>query len=182
MSKLFVKDRVVPDYIFEDLAYDLKDITAQPSEVVDWKDGKQRTVKRDRSSLSKRIKSNLYLDLCKVLESFCARIDPKHIPENLIVKEFEHLEYGVTDHFHKHHDALPRSDSKRIRRFTTITLLSKADDLEGGDLLVFDEEDNPINTNLDVGETVVFYSTTMHQVTPITKGGREVLVGWIYDR
>ena len=68
------------------------------------------------------------------------------------------------------------------RRFSTVTLLSKSDDLEGGDLLVYYENENYINTSLEVGETVIFYSSTNHKVTPITKGGREVLVGWIYDR
>lgn len=179
-EELFVKDKIIPEYVFDDILYDLEDIVAIPSET---KDGKKQGVDRThRSSLSKRIKVNLYADLSKILEDFCSKIHPRHIPQNLILKELEHLQYGLSDHFHPHNDALPNKDSKKIRRFTTVTLLSKTEDLEGGDLLVFDDNNNSINTNLEVGETVLFYSTTMHTVTPITKGGREVLVGWIYDR
>ena len=54
--------------------------------------------------------------------------------------------------------------------------------MEGGDLLLFDKNDYKYSAELDVGETVVFYSSTDHQVTPITCGGREVLVSWVYDR
>lgn len=176
MSQLFVKDRIVPQYIIDDILYNVENIQGFDSVTV------RGTVKRDRSSITKRLKPDTYSDLCRILESFCQRIDHKHIPENLMVKEFEHLKYGVADHFKPHNDAMPNSNPKRIRRFTTVTLLSKSEDLEGGDLLVFDQNRNQINTNLDVGETIIFYSTTIHQVTPITKGGREVLVGWIYDR
>lgn len=60
--------------------------------------------------------------------------------------------------------------------------MHKTEDLEGGDLIIYDKNGEQINTELEVGETVIFYSSAFHKVTPITKGGREVLVGWIYDR
>lgn len=176
MSQLFVKDRIVPQYIIDDILYDVENIQGFNSVTA------KGTVKRDRSSVSKRLKPDAYADLCKILESFCQKIDHKHIPGNLMLKEFEHLKYGIADHFKPHDDAIPNSNPKRVRRFTSVTLLSKSIDLEGGDLLVFDKNKNQINTNLDEGETVVFYSTTLHQVTPITKGCREVIVGWIYDK
>jgi predicted 2-oxoglutarate/Fe(II)-dependent dioxygenase YbiX len=94
----------------------------------------------------------------------------------------EYLKYGISDHFIKHTDAISDKKLNRIRRFSTVTMLSKTDDLEGGDLLLFDENDDTYNANLEVGETVLFYSSTPHQVTPITCGGREVLVSWVYDR
>lgn len=176
MTELFIKDKIVPDYIIDDILYEVEGIQGYDSVTI------KGTVKRDRSSISKRLEPDIYADLCKILENFCQRIDPKYIPEYLILKEFEHLKYGISDHFKAHKDAVPNSNPKKIRRFTTVTLLSKSLDLEGGDLFVFDENLNQIDTNLGVGETVVFYSTTLHQVTPIIKGGREVLVGWIYDR
>jgi predicted 2-oxoglutarate/Fe(II)-dependent dioxygenase YbiX len=59
-------------------------------------------------------------------------------------------------------------------------MLSKTDDMVGGQLSVF-EEDKEHVIDLQVGETVVFFSSTWHQVTAVTKGGREVLVAWVYD-
>ena len=91
----------------------------------------------------------------------------------------EYLKYGISDHFVRHDDVLV---SKNPRRFSAITMLSKTHDMEGGDLLLFDKNDYKYSAELDVGETVVFYSSTQHQVTPITCGGREVLVSWVFDR
>jgi predicted 2-oxoglutarate/Fe(II)-dependent dioxygenase YbiX len=108
-------------------------------------------------------------------------LDKKHIPSKLILKEMEYLKYGPTDHFKKHNDSIHNKDPRKIRRFSTVTLLSKTEDLEGGNLIIFDKYDSKLEANLEVGETVLFYSSTFHKVTPITKGGREVLVGWIYD-
>ena len=52
----------------------------------------------------------------------------------------EYLKYGISDHFVRHDDVLV---SKNPRRFSAITMLSKTDDLEGGDLLLFDKNRNP---------------------------------------
>lgn len=174
--KLFVKDRIVPEYLIEDIVYDLEDVKGVESAIVSG------VVKQARSSTTKRLKPNRYADLSNILENFCPRIHPKHDPKSLKLGEIEYLKYGVWDHFRAHTDDVPNDDPRGIRRFTTITLISKAEDLIGGDLLIFDKDENPINTNLEVGETVVFYSSCLHQVNPIKRGGREVLVGWIYDR
>ena len=176
MSKIFLKDRIVPQHIIDDIQWETKNMPGKQSSTT------KGTLKRDRSSVSKHLIPPTYADLCEILEYFCSRFDSTKLPSTLMLKEFEHLQYGPTDHFVKHTDDIKKNNPKRIRRFTTVTLLSKTKDLEGGDLLVFDKDMSEININLDVGETVVFYSSTLHQVTPIIKGGREVLVGWIYDR
>lgn len=174
MSKLFVKDRIIPEHIIDDIMFDAQMERGKPSGVTGK--GSKDT---DRISISRRLRPDSYMDLCILLQNFCREMDPKHDPNTLIVKELEHLEYGINGHFKAHIDVV---SSKSPRRFSTVTLLSKTEDLEGGDLIVYDKDENQINTNLEVGETVLFYSTTVHKVTPITKGGREVLVGWIYDR
>ena len=178
MNKLFVKDKIIPNYLFDDILYDLQNITERESEIT----GINNINLNIRNSISKNLKPSEFLDLNKLLENFCQKFDNKHIPSTLMVKELEYLKYGISGHFKPHDDILPNEKQNRIRRFTTVTLLSKTNDLEGGNLMVFDENVNAINTKLEVGETVLFYSSTTHQVTPITKGGREVLVAWIYDR
>jgi predicted 2-oxoglutarate/Fe(II)-dependent dioxygenase YbiX len=179
MNNIFVKDKIIPEYLFEDILYDIQNIVGYESKIY----SKEFRIKKEiRNSISKRLKSSEFLDLNILLENLCQKLNSKHIPSTLMVKELEYLEYGIQGHFKMHNDVIPNEKSNRIRRFTTVTLLSKTDDLEGGDLLVYDEMNNPINTMLEIGETVIFYSSTFHQVTPITKGSREVLVAWIYDR
>ena len=178
MSNLFVKNKIIPDYLFDDILYDLQNINGYKSQIT----GNNNINLNIRNSISKNLKPSEFLDLNRLLENFCQKFDNKHIPSTLMVKELEYLKYGILGHFRPHNDVVPNKKQNKIRRFTTVTLLSKTDDLEGGNLMVFDENANAINTKLEVGETVLFCSSTTHQVTPITKGGREVLVAWIYDR
>ena len=173
MNNLFIKRKIISDYILQDLIYDL-----QFEEEREAKTNKG-VEKEYRSAICKRINSLWYLDYSKLIENFCNEFNPKHIASTLVVKEMEYLKYGISDHFVRHDDVLV---SKNPRRFSAITMLSKTDDLEGGDLLLFDKNDYKYSAELDVGETVVFYPSTQHQVTPITCGGREVLVSWVYDR
>lgn len=181
MNKLFVKDKIIPNYLFEDILYDLQNVTGHQS-LVSERNHVKVVDQKKRNSISKNLKPSEFLDLNKLLENFCSKLNNRHIPSKIIVKELEYLQYGISGHFNPHNDVIPNKNPNRVRRFTSVTLLSKTDDLQGGDLLVFDENKNAINTMLKVGETVLFYSSTMHQVTPITKGSREVLVAWIYDR
>lgn len=178
MNRLFIKDKIIPNYLFDDILYDLQGIAGYKSKIT----GDNDIDPNIRNSISKNLKPSEFLDLNKLLENFCKEFNNNHIPSTLMVKELEYLKYGISGHFKPHDDVLPNKNSRRIRRFTSVTLLSKTDDLVGGNLMVFDENANAINTNLEVGETVLFYSSTTHQVTPIKKGGREVLVAWIYDR
>ena len=180
MTKLFIKDKIIPDYLFEDILYDLQNKNEYKSSV---SDGENSSIdEKIRNSISKNLKPSEFLDLNHLLENYCQKLDKVHIPSSLMVKELEYLKYGISGHFKPHDDILANKNPKRIRRFTTVTLLSKTDDLEGGNLMIFDKNGNAINTMLEVGETILFYSSTTHQVTPIIKGDREVLVAWIYDR
>ena len=177
MDTLFVKNKIIPNYLFDDILYDLQNIAEYESKIIN-----NRIDLNIRNSISKNLKPSDFLDLNKLLENYCREFNSKHISTTLMVKELEYLKYGISGHFKPHDDVLPNTKQNRIRRFTAVTLLSKTYDLEGGDLMVFDKNGNAINTMLEVGETILFYSTTLHEVTPITKGGREVLVAWIYDR
>jgi hypothetical protein len=181
---LFVKEKIIPEYLFEDISCSLQNVQSYPSGVKSAKkpNGKINIKKDLRNSISKSLDTFEFLDLNKILENYCNIFDSEYNPADFIVKELEYLKYGISGHFKPHTDTIQNENPKRIRIFTTITLLSKTQDLEGGDLILFDKNLNEVNTNIDVGETIIFSSSTLHQVTPITKGGREVLVGWIYYR
>lgn len=177
MSELFVKDRILSDYIIDDLKFDAKHLPSYEAGLEGAGIDKSK-----RSAFIKRLDPNEYPELCRSLEGFTYQFNSKHDPDKLILKELDYLRYGISDHHKFHEDAIPNPNPKEVRRFTTVTLLDKSDDLEGGDLLLLDRDENQISTNLQVGETVIFYSTTYHGVTPITKGQRRSLIGWIYDR
>ena len=64
------------------------------------------------------------------------------------------------------------------RKLSITVQLSDPQDYEGGDLqLRFGKE--PITINKERGMIALFPSYTMHRVTPVTKGTRYSLVGWI---
>lgn len=56
--------------------------------------------------------------------------------------------------------------------------LSPRDSYDGGELLINDTAENRV-FKLDAGELLLYPSTTLHQVTPVTRGERLVIVGWI---
>ena len=107
--------------------------------------------------------------------------NPERLNADFIVNEFNYLIYDKGDHFKRHRDKL-FVEGRPQRVYSTSTLISQSDDFEGGELIVYDNDNNPINTDLQVGETAFFDSNSSHQVNPVTKGTREVLVAWIYKK
>ena len=56
--------------------------------------------------------------------------------------------------------------------------LSDADAYEGGDLQ-FMINNKIVNAPREKGTIIIFPSFVMHRVTPITKGTRQSIVGWV---
>ena len=180
---MFIKKRIMNDILLDDIRYELSD-----------KDERQAAIKSSdvsvkgqvvnpevRSAVLVSLDARHFPDFNKAVEDLCAEFDTKQLASNLQVREMEYLRYGLSDHFRKHQDVGYNSKKKQPRRYTSITMLSKTDDMVGGQLSVF-EGDKEHVVDLQVGETVVFFSTSWHQVTAVTKGGREVLVAWVYDK
>tara|TARA_A100001391_G_scaffold119438_1_gene81299 strand:+ start:3462 stop:4055 length:594 start_codon:yes stop_codon:yes gene_type:complete len=76
--------------------------------------------------------------------------------------------------YDKHTDS---SLNTRIRKLTCVTFLNDPATYEGGDLLLY-YSDDPARPPNAQGTTVIFPSYVLHQVTPVTKGERNVLVTW----
>ena len=67
-----------------------------------------------------------------------------------------------------------------LRKISTVTFLSDPKDYEGGQLHIFSQADDTLpEQNTTLGSTVMFPSYLPHCVTPITKGRRMALVGWV---
>jgi|TARA_R110000772_G_scaffold221174_1_gene331572 predicted 2-oxoglutarate/Fe(II)-dependent dioxygenase YbiX len=177
MKNIFIKHKLIHQNIIDDLTYDLQ-FEKEKLATVSYK-GKGSIQKEFRSAIVKTVNTKFYFDYCKIIENFCQEFSPNNLAMSLVVKEIEYLKYGISDHFKKHSDVISKVNK---RRFSTITMLSKTDNIKGGDLLLYDNNLYKYDVDLQIGETVVFYSDTIHEVTPITCGGREVLVSWVYDR
>ena len=91
-------------------------------------------------------------------------------------EQLQLAEYGVDDFFDWHLDfgvglASPRKMSISVQ-------LSDENDYEGGDL-EFMINQKQVKAPRKRGTVIIFPSFILHRVTPITKGKRRSLVGWI---
>lgn len=64
------------------------------------------------------------------------------------------------------------------RKLSVTVQLSDPDEYEGGDLQ-FMINDKVVNAPRTKGTVIIFPSFIMHRVTPITKGTRQSIVGWV---
>lgn len=88
-------------------------------------------------------------------------------------------EYGVGDFFDWHLDFGTGASSNR--KLSITVQLSPAAAYEGGNLQ-FQINDKIVDAPRDLGSIVLFPSFIRHRVSPITKGRRRSLVGWVSGR
>jgi len=90
--------------------------------------------------------------------------------------------YGIGETYGPHVDnaiRVPQGTNARIRTDLSATLfLSNPDDYDGGDLVIEDHfGTQPVK--LAAGDMILYPSTTLHQVTPVTRGERISAVFWL---
>jgi len=104
------------------------------------------------------------------------------------LNQIDLLGYGEGMFFKLHQDTNGRGLASvgQGREWSSSTLVYQSDDLEGGDLILygpFNPETRVAGTErvikLKQGETVFFPSDWWHEVTPVTKGERLVIVSWL---
>jgi PKHD-type hydroxylase len=90
--------------------------------------------------------------------------------------------YGVGQHFGVHVDNAVRGDHVtgiRIRTDLSVTLfLSEPDEYDGGELIIEDYYGSQ-EIKLPAGHLVLYPATSLHTVTPITRGDRVASFFWI---
>lgn len=169
---LYLKTNIVDFSAIEDLRFDGDTVGETTAKI----SGKTAYLPQIRSTTLKLIDPKNFPDISasilKALKQFDSSIDI----DEYQATEFNYLRYNKGDHFKKHKDVV---GSGNPRIYTTVTLIKKSDDLVGGDLLIWDKDNNEHKIDLKVGETVLFKSTSFHQVTPVESGTRESLVVWI---
>ncbi len=179
MQKLFMKHKIVDFNSLLDMKEDV-DGTLIPATLWSPEGGCENKVTRS-TKLKPFVKPKDYPDICSQLIKLVNKWNPELLNADFIVNEFNYLIYNEGDHFKRHRDRISHKN-RSTRLYSTSTLISQSADFEGGELIIYDDNDNPINTDLQVGETAFFDSFTPHQVNPVTKGTREVLVAWIYKK
>jgi len=89
---------------------------------------------------------------------------------------FQFTEYNAPNgHYGKHVDSIYNGT---VRKLSFVLQLSDPKNYEGGELLLH-LHDNPDVMKKEQGTLVAFPSLTLHEVSPITKGRRYSLVGWV---
>ena len=91
-------------------------------------------------------------------------------------QELQLAEYGESDFFDWHLDFGFGESSHR--KLSITVQLTKEDEYEGGDLQ-FMVNQNIVTAPRKQGTVVIFPSFILHRVTPITRGFRRSIVGWI---
>lgn len=97
---------------------------------------------------------------------------PSRTAPVLMCQYDESMSYGV--HVDTAHMAIPNQAPLRSDLSTTI-FLSDPNSYDGGEL-VMHLESKPVPIKLDAGSAVVYPSTTMHEVRPVTRGQRFVAI------
>lgn len=87
-------------------------------------------------------------------------------------------EYGPDDHFRCHIDSNYEDMPGESRKLSMTIQLSRSEDYEGGDLLLYPQTFRPWPVPRERGLAAVFPSYMIHEVTPVTKGKRYSIVAW----
>ena len=88
------------------------------------------------------------------------------------------LRYDKGGQFNKHQDVIKPLNS-RSRYFSSSILIAKSENLVGGDLILYSDDNMPFKVDLEVGEAVLFHSKRYHEVTEVKQGWRLALVVWL---
>lgn len=99
---------------------------------------------------------------------------------------FEPLQYtaydSLDDHYELHIDCGKNigRDGRYHRKLSFSIQLSDPESYEGGNLELFYANESFIQAPREQGSITVFSSSVPHRVTPITRGERYAIVGWVY--
>jgi len=97
------------------------------------------------------------------------------------IETFQFTKYKEEDcgFYNKHIDPMIGQYLPENRKLSLVLQLSDPDEYEGGDLYLHTGKE-PIIIEKKKGRMIFFPSYTLHEVTPVTKGTRYTLVGWVH--
>ena len=93
------------------------------------------------------------------------------------IETLQYSEYGVGQYYKEHIDMQYQSPNNAVRKLSFTIQLTDPKEYKGGDVIIKAGNNNPIIRNK--GSISFFPSYLLHEVTPVTKGTRHALVGWV---
>lgn len=174
--KFLIEPLLAPEHCIDALRA-LNDVNA------DWRPGTDtagwhaKTVKRNRqlhpdSHIGKRLALNI--EKCLLADPLLQAAAFPHYIHTILFSR-----YGVDQGYGSHVDNVWMGGNRTDLSFTLA--LTDADDYEGG-ALVLESPTGEESFRLKQGHALVYPSTMLHRVEPITAGERFVAVGWIQSR
>ena len=172
---IFSIDNILsPDYIAE-----IKQVLKQ-AEFVDGKltaGWHAKLVKNNQQLKVGTSQQELKAKICSALNKnalFQSAVRPRAVHSILFSRYQEGMSYDT------HVDnALMSNKTGWYRSDISFTLfLNSPQDYEGGELMIEGVQEEK-NYKLDAGSAIIYPSTTLHRVNPVTKGTRLVVVGWV---
>jgi PKHD-type hydroxylase len=157
----------------------------QHLESAEWLDGK-----RTAGALARNVKDNLQLDensdVARSLSQAVMQVISQHplfisatLPEKFYPPRFNCYQGGGSYGLHIDSSIMKRDDGATVRTDVSGTLfLSDSDEYEGGELAIetpFGAQEVKLNS----GDLILYPSTSLHEVRPVTKGKRFAAFFWI---
>jgi PKHD-type hydroxylase len=116
-------------------------------------------------------------DLYRIVTDELDRVNSMHWEFELDeLDPIQFLQYNQGGHYTWHTDLGPGRHAKR--KLSIVIPLSDPAEYEGGELLIKIGE-KETSVPLKQGHAILFPSYILHKVTPVTKGKRFMLVGWM---
>ncbi|MBF2080088.1 MAG: Fe2+-dependent dioxygenase [Synechococcales cyanobacterium T60_A2020_003] len=103
---------------------------------------------------------------------FQAAVRPRNVHSVLFSR------YGVGMSYGRHVDNALMGTEKWRSDVSFTLFLNAPSDYQGGELVIEGADDERIY-KLDAGSMIIYPSTTLHRVDPVTDGVRLVVVGWV---
>ena len=138
------------------------------------KDGMKKEARNRKHHFIEGTKENEWL--FKVLEKAVLTQNKQFYNYDLtFIETLQFTKYEVGGYYTKHIDM---ETEGQTRKLSFSIDLSDPDDYKGGDLILYQEIDGYV-TERAQGRMNFFPSTYIHEGTPVTKGVRYSLVGWV---
>ena len=148
----------------------------------EWEDGK-----KSAGGIAGKVKVNFQYKESDIKDTISQSIFNKLLKDidiNTFVKPAVYLpliisKTEVGGKYGNHIDHPYMSENKRLYRTDlSFTLsLTDPDSYDGGDLVI-NQESASLPIRLNKGEIIIYPTTSIHQVTEITRGTRYVVIGW----
>ncbi len=101
------------------------------------------------------------------------------LPLKILPPRFNRYEGGGTYGFHVDGSVMQLGNGEQLRSDVSCTLfLNEPDDYDGGELIVNDTYGEH-EVKLPAGDAIVYPASSLHQVTPVTRGARIASFFWI---